>query len=133
MPNALTYALIGIGLGLLVWWPGVERTSLLVGVLGVAALVLALYSQGLLGGGDAKLLVGLALLQGYPMIIYTIFYSFLIGGVVAAVVLAYRGRLLPFMRDLMRAREIKPVEGPALPFAAFVWAGNIATVLSTQF
>jgi len=133
VPNALTYGLGGIGAILLVWSPVPDRSAVLVGVVGVTALVLALYYQGLLGGGDAKLLVGLSLLQGYPMIVETIFYSFLIGGVVAAVVLAYRGRLFPFIGKLFRLRPITPdVEGPPLPFAAFVWAGNIASVLATR-
>jgi Flp pilus assembly protein protease CpaA len=133
IPNALTYGLSIAGGILLIWTPALERTAVLVGVLAVAALVLALYSQGLMGGGDAKLLVGLAFLQSYPMIVYTIFYSFLIGGVVAAVVLAYRGRLFGFFGEMIRLKEIKPgSEGPPLPFAAFVLAGTIASVVSTR-
>jgi Flp pilus assembly protein protease CpaA len=123
VPNRLTYALAAAGVACLVGRAGGEMTDTAVTVgLAVAAAV-PLYARGLLGGGDAKLLIALAALDGPALFWPAAFYSFAFGGAAAACLLIHERRV----RHAFSADPgIKP-----LPFAAFVCAGQSVAMAAT--
>lgn len=85
-------------------WP-----LLLWGALLGAAIGTAAFTLGAMGGGDVKLLTGLGLACGAPLLASTLFYTALAGGALA-VVAATLGR-----------REIPYVPAIGAGFAAAVW------------
>jgi Flp pilus assembly protein protease CpaA len=105
VPNRVTYSLWAAAALLLPTRAGGEWSDAAVAVILTAAAVVPLYARGLMGGGDAKLLVGLAALDGSTLFWSAAFCSFALGGVAAACMLA--------------ARRSQP-----LPFAVFVCAGQ---------
>ena len=55
--------------------------------------MIVLVLAGGTGGGDAKLLAAIGAIDGYPLIIDVLFYSFLVGGAMALTVAIWQGRL----------------------------------------
>ncbi len=98
IPNWLTMGGVIAGLVIRAWMgPGV----VLSGVLGVAlALLLALpfFVAGVLGGGDAKLLMAVGAFMGPGDLASASLVIAVIGGLVAVVEAARRGVLLPTLR-----------------------------------
>ena len=74
-------------------------------------LIIVILSKGGMGGGDVKLIGALGFILGIPKIILNIFLSFLIGGVVSVLLLAF---------------NIKGRKDP-IPFGPFIVLGFIIT------
>jgi prepilin peptidase CpaA len=72
--------------------------SSLQGFLIAALLMGTLTVLGGMGGGDAKLIAAIGAMKGYPFIVDVLFYSFLVGGVIALSVAVWQGRFLGTMR-----------------------------------
>ena len=56
-------------------------------------VLLVLYLMGGMGGGDVKLMGAVGALGGYPFVLWALFYTALTGGLMAALVLIWRGSL----------------------------------------
>jgi len=112
------------------FWPGIEVISVLPGgvlgraisslaggVLGLAmmALPFVIYRRGM-GMGDIKLGALVGLMTGYPLVLVAILPSWIIGGLVAAILLALK---------------IKKRKDP-IPFATFLAASAMVTLLWGQ-
>ena len=70
-----------------------ELTNSLLGFfIGVGIFSVA-YFVGGVGGGDVKLIAAIGALGGYVFVIWAIFYSALIGGLMALLVLIWKGKL----------------------------------------
>jgi len=91
--------------------------SLAGGVLGFVAYVLPLVlSRGGMGWGDVKLGALVGLMTGYPLVIVAVLLSWITGGLVAAILLAFR---------------IKKRKDP-IPFAPFLATSAMVTLLWGQ-
>jgi prepilin peptidase CpaA len=89
IPNLIPYAFILIGLVLVLTMGDAAQVQghLFGMVLGFAAFYL-LYLAGVVGGADVKLICAIGLLKGLVFLWSVLFYTALIGGVVALVYLA---------------------------------------------
>ncbi|MFC1860551.1 prepilin peptidase [Chloroflexota bacterium] len=109
------------------FWPGFEGinalpgealgravSSLLGGIigLGIMALPFIIYRSGM-GMGDVKLGILVGLMSGYPLVFLTLLMSFIIGGLVAAILLTFK---------------IKKRRDP-IPFAPFLVTSAMITLL----
>jgi leader peptidase (prepilin peptidase)/N-methyltransferase len=89
--NRLTYPAIALAL-VAAFLPGRPTLSLLLGG-GIGAgvlLLLALASPRAMGYGDVKLALFVGLILGYPLILVSLFVSFVVGGLLSALLLAAR-------------------------------------------
>ena len=114
IPNRLTYFLLASVLAAVVTAPGSDTEAMTSATLLTMMAVGPLYARGLMGGGDAKLLVALAALDGPLIFTRMVFCSFVLGGTVAVVAVARR-----------RSR--------ALPFGVFALAGQLAAMTFIQW
>ncbi len=135
IPNALTYPAIVAGpLLALLPWAGPEVMSSLTG-LAVAFLPgLALWTLGVLGGGDVKLLTAVGGLLGYPLILDALFYSLVAGAGMGLTLILWRGEGLAFGQRLwltLMAMVVPKAPWPAwntelrIPFAVAIALGTV--------
>jgi leader peptidase (prepilin peptidase)/N-methyltransferase len=92
IPNILVYPAIGIGLVMI---PLLHLSTpwmmLAGGILGFGVLFLiAVIAPGAMGMGDVKLVLFLGIILGFPEIVLTLFLAFVIGGLVAGILLALK-------------------------------------------
>ncbi len=141
IPNVLVATLFAAGLivnAFAGWQPAAADLALTL-ILLVAGTVA--FSQGVLGGGDVKLLAVSAGVLGYPTAIPLLLYTFLSGGVLAFGYALMRGRLtvtlanvrmmaLPMFAGLAPAR-IR--EGASIPYALAVFSGALLVFATTAF
>lgn len=91
IPNVITMAGVVAGLAAGYLPGGATLGSSLLGLaIGFGAL-LAFYVFGGMGGGDVKLMGAVGAMVGFPLIVPVLFYSAIIGGLMAIAVLASRG------------------------------------------
>ena len=102
--NKVTYPAMLLALAFSFFWPGLEgigwlpgealgkvASSLAGGALGFVAYVLPLVlSRGGMGWGDVKLGALVGLMTGYPLVIVAVLLSWITGGLVATILLAFR-------------------------------------------
>ena len=90
VPNLVSYPAIAISLLAIPFLPSHRPLDwLLGGALGFGLLLLiALLAPGGMGMGDVKLTAFIGLVVGYPEIILALFLSFVLGGLIAGVLLA---------------------------------------------
>jgi prepilin peptidase CpaA len=96
VPNWLTAPALFVGLGLRCL--SQDTSDLVSGLAGAGfALVIGLFLYALqyLGGGDIKLQMAMGALVGWPVVISGIVYGWLLGGMMALAVVAWRGDLRP--------------------------------------
>ncbi len=112
LPNLLVYPAIGVGLAMIpvlhLDKPWLAVVGGLVGF-GVLFLIVVL-APGAMGMGDAKLVVFLGVVVGFPEIVLTLFLAFIAGGLVAGILLA--------LKKIGRKDAI--AFGPFLALAGFV-------------
>lgn len=136
--NKATYPAMLLGFAWNAWMPNAPGLkSSLEGFLLAAVLMGGLTLLGGMGGGDAKLLAAIGALKGYPFILDVLFYSFLVGGVIALTVAIWQGRLLGTLRRVwymlfgVVVFRVKPVEGPEeaqsykIPFGVAICLGTL--------
>lgn len=102
---------------------------------GVGAAVLAvgfaLFSFGLLGGGDGKLLAAGALWMGYDQVGMYLAYVTFFGGALSVAILAYR-KLVPAMPGVLPEwAEKLHVDGTGIPYGLAIAAGALAIYSQT--
>jgi Flp pilus assembly protein protease CpaA len=120
VPNRLTYALWAAGGACLAARPAAAAADGIVTIALAAAIVVPLYARGLMGGGDAKLIIALAALDGPPLFWHAVFYSFAIGGGTALWLLLRQRRL---HQAFTASAGLRP-----LPFAVFACVGQSAAM-----
>jgi len=126
LPNALTYpttavvALLLLGAGLVSGdWDAVARSALGALALGVAYLLLHVINPGGLGFGDVKLAVLLGMVTawfGWPVLWATALLPFLLGGLVAVVLLVTR----------------RATRKTAIAFGPFMLAGAVVALTAAR-
>ena len=128
--DKVIYPGMALALAFSFFWPGLEGisalpgealgravSSLAGGAIGLAAMALPfiLYRRGM-GMGDVKLGALVGLMTGFPLVFVAILLSWIVGGVVAAILLAFR---------------IKKRSDP-IPFAPFLATSAMITLLWGQ-
>jgi len=113
--NRIVFPAIAIALLAAALLPGYEIVPAAIGgAVGFGMLMpLAYFFPGAMGMGDVKLAALIGLLVGFPQVFVAVLAGFVIGGIVAGILLATK-----------RKRRKDP-----LPLAPFLTAGLIATVL----
>lgn len=143
IPNRLTYPSWVLGFALAAWLSGLAG-------LGNAALgfaagfipMLAMFLGGTIGGGDVKLMGGVGALLGFPEALNALITSILVGGVFAALILLWQGRLWGILHYALSTAWSKvnpfhvPVDKPAqvkdaFPFGIAIALGTYLTVLTS--
>lgn len=139
IPNALCLAVACLGLMRLVLAddPGAAGYTLAAAAASFVATFL-LFWRGAIGGGDAKLIPGVALLVGYQELAAFLFFMSLLGGVLALAVLA-RGKLRSMLRlggrpaqTPLPAQTAAPRaarQGLTVPYGAAVAAAGAITLI----
>ena len=97
------------------------------------ALLFIIFLAGGIGAGDVKLLGAIGALKGTVFVLWTMFYTGLIGGVMAFALLIWKGRLLStfknlftFLRHPVKARaNQKPEERIYLPYGVAISLGSV--------
>ncbi|MDE2571783.1 MAG: prepilin peptidase [bacterium] len=117
-------------------------------VLVAAALLLGalVHGSGLLGGGDVKLLIGVAILVGFPDCLWLLLYTALAGGALAVATALAQGRLrvvclraagvltaLLTRTAVPRRSSGATPAGERLPYAVAVALGFVTLVLSETY
>lgn len=134
VPHWITLPAIAFGLTLA--WAGHDGAGLLSSVYGLliaCAVFGTAYLAGGVGGGDLKLVAAVGALKGAPFIVDAIFWSGLVGMIMAVSVLAWRGRLgFGLRRAATAAFSIRgPVELPADDPAAYRLPYGVAIAFGT--
>ncbi len=128
--DKVTYPAMALALAFSFFWPGLEgigwlpgealgrvASSLAGGAIGLAAMALPfiIYRRGM-GMGDVKLGTLVGLMTGYPIVIVAILMSWIMGGIVASILLALK---------------IKKLKDP-IPSATFLATSAMVTLLWGQ-
>lgn len=110
--NSVTYPAIGIGIIVAASTQG--DPTLLNSVLGLVLGFLPLFLVfviGGMGGGDVKLMAAIGAVKGYPFIVYAMFYSGLVGGLLAIVIMIWRGTFLRSIGNILRTMLTAVIPG----------------------
>jgi prepilin peptidase CpaA len=124
IPNWLTGGALALGVLLNVWQAG--PMGILVALGGAAlgfAILLPFYLMHTIGAGDVKLLAGLGALVGPQVLISVAVYGAVVGGVIAAVMLANRGRLMLALNELLVQRTLPSRSGMTAPYGVAIASG----------
>jgi len=108
-------------------------------LLGFALFLVSAFFGRILGGGDIKLLMAIGALQGPVFLIWALFYTAIIGAVLAIALGLYRGVLAKSLRSLvascyLRLAQRVPMElneatgGPRLPYAIAISLGSLVAL-----
>ena len=97
------------------------------------ALLFIIFLAGGIGAGDVKLLGAIGALKGTVFVLWTMFYTGLIGGVMAFALLIWKGRLLAtfknlftFLRHPVKTHEKqKQEERVYLPYGVAISLGSV--------
>jgi len=116
------------------------RSALVSGAMVIAfvAIGVGIHSAGLLGGGDVKLLAGVAALCGLPSCVDFVLYTSIAGGLLALLFALYRRELKPVLTGLHRRigaslvtgrlqTEIAGASGARMPYALAIGSGFALT------
>jgi prepilin peptidase CpaA len=110
--NWVTYPAIGVGIilaGLSAGEPTLPN-AVLGSVVGFLPLFIVFIIGGL-GGGDVKLMAAIGALKGYPFIMYALFYSGLVGGLMAIITMIWRGVFFKSAGNILRTMVTSVVPG----------------------
>lgn len=131
IPNWLTVSSLTLGVFVNVWQTGFGGavTGLSGAALGLAIL-LPLYFLRAMGAGDVKLLAALGAIVGPLELVSIAVYSALVGGVVAAVMLAARGRLSLALDEMFVQHALPSRSGMTAPYAVAIASGVYLAVLA---
>ncbi|NNL41846.1 MAG: prepilin peptidase [Desulfobacterales bacterium] len=103
------------------------------GLLTGLALLFIIFLAGGIGAGDVKLLGAIGALKGAVFVLWTMFYTGLIGGLMAFALLIWKGKLLStfknlftFLRHPLKAQgNQKPEERMYLPYGVAISLGSM--------
>jgi len=102
------------------------------------ALLFIIFLAGGIGAGDVKLLGAIGALKGTVFVLWTMFYTGLIGGIMAFALLIWKGKLLAtfknlfaFLRHPVKAHgNQKPEERIYLPYGVAISLGSICALFT---
>lgn len=106
--NVVTYPAIGLGLALgfgiggVGTWHGHSLLSHLTGFLLGFVLLFVVYWSRAVGGGEVKLAAAIGAVYGFPFIVTALFWSSLVGAIMAIWALLWRGQLGEGLRRSVR-------------------------------
>lgn len=130
IPNGLTAALAGAGLGLAAFGTGgVSLWGAAAGLVVGLALMTPGYLLGATGGGDVKLMAAVGTVVGPSTVIWAFLFTGVAGGVLALIVAGQRGRLAATVAGtgrLMTATAGSAPLGVATPARKFAYGPAIA-------
>ena len=130
IPNWLTLGLLLSGIALNIWQAGLQGGALaLAGATLGLALLLPLYAVRAIGAGDVKLLAGLGALLGPHVLVSVAVYGALAGGLMSAIVLARRGRLLIVLHEVLIEHRAPTRGGGTAPYALAIAFGMYSTLV----
>ena len=104
----VTYPAVGAGLTLNFLIGGISgpgNFNLIAGALGFLLGLAGLgvfYVSGAMGGGDVKLAAAIGAFIGYRYLLWALFYSALVGGIMAIGLVIWKGRFLESLRGSLR-------------------------------
>jgi prepilin peptidase CpaA len=141
IPNLLTYPAILGGLALALAGGGAAALgNHLLGLLLAAFPLYLMFLGGSLGGGDVKLMAAVGAITGFPVAVNALIASILVGGLCAALILIWQGRLLGLARYswatvwhrvglAQEPPEPLPRHKDAFPFAVAIAIGSCLVAL----
>lgn len=130
IPNWLTLGTAILGLGLNVALGGLPAGLAALGGLALGlALLLPFYVLRAVGAGDVKLLAALGALLGPQALISVALYGAVVGGLMSAVILLGRGRLMLALNELVVQRSLPSRSGATAPYAVAIASGVYLTLL----
>ena len=110
--------------------------SSLYGLLAGGGVLLPFCLAGVLGGGDFKLMAAVGAVVGWPFILPVMYFTALTGGIIAVIILLWKGRLLSeSIRFFRRLIGIRDQEKRAfhrhltLPYGLAIAGGTILALL----
>jgi prepilin peptidase CpaA len=130
VPNWLTGGSVLLGLLLHGRSSGLDGLAMAIfgTCLGLSVLF-PFYLLRVMGAGDVKLLAGLGALVGPRMLVSIVIFSALAGGVIAAIMLARRGRLLLTLRSMFLRQSPTGLSGVTAPYAVAIAAGTYLSLV----
>jgi len=141
--NRLTYPALALAAVGSLAGIGPRPLSAAAGMLVGGGLLYLMFALGWMGGGDVKLMAAVGAITGYPLVLHALFYSIFLGGVLAALILIWRGELVGVLSDIAGLLEaglgvggtrsrVKP-RGGALPFGVAIAGGTLLAVALARF
>jgi prepilin peptidase CpaA len=142
IPNLLTYPAMLIGLGLASVSAGLSGLlNHTLGLLAAGVPMFVLFAGGSLGGGDVKLMAAVGALLGLPMALNALLASIMVGGLCAALILIWQGRLLGMAthswrslchRSGLRAEPPAPLprHRDSFPFGVAIAIGTLSVTIT---
>jgi prepilin peptidase CpaA len=130
IPNWLTGGSVLLGLLLQARSSGLDGlTMAFFGTCLGLSVLFPFYMLRVMGAGDVKLLAGLGALVGPRMLVSIVIFSALAGGVIAAIMLARRGRLLLTLRSMVLRQSPPSLSGATAPYAMAIAAGTYLSLV----
>lgn len=140
IPNYLTYPGLIAGLGLAVAAGGWGMLgNHVVGTLAAGVPLFLMFLGGSLGGGDVKLMAAVGAITGFPVAVNALLASIMVGGLCAALILIWQGRLWGLVSYSWKtvwhragiasqAPEPPPAHRDSFPFGIAIAIGSFLTV-----
>jgi len=141
IPNYLTYPALVLGLCLaaLSWgWTGLGNH--LIGTFAAGIPLFLIFLSGSLGGGDVKLMAAVGAIVGFPNALNALLASIMVGGLCAALILIWQGRLWGLVQYawstlgyragiLSQAPQPPPTHRDSFPFGVAIAIGSCLIVV----
>ena len=96
--NWLTYPAVVVGIALSLFAAPPSFGDSLAGAGGALLVFAVLRKLGRMGAGDVKLMAAVGALKGLPFVLYASYYSIVVAGLSAIMLLALNRRLVPTLR-----------------------------------
>jgi prepilin peptidase CpaA len=130
IPNWLTGGLALSGLVFNVWRGGLTGIGLaLAGAALGLAMLLPFYAIKAIGAGDVKLLAALGAILGPQELVSVAIYAALAGGLISAIMLAFSGRLLSVLREMLIEHRPPTRGGATAPYGVAIASGMYLTLV----
>lgn len=130
IPNWISGLALICGIVLHVWQSGASGLlfALAGAALGLAVLV-PFYAIKAVGAGDVKLLAGVGAIVGVQLLVSVAIYAAIVGGVMSAVILARRKRLMIFFHEVAVLKQVPTRSGATAPYAVAIASGVYLSML----
>ncbi|PIE64839.1 MAG: hypothetical protein CSA26_06545 [Desulfobacterales bacterium] len=134
--NLQTYPVMAAGVLLHFWYAGYQGVlSCCLGLFTGFVLLLPFFFAGGVGAGDLKYLAAIGALKGWQFVLWAMFYTGLVGGVMAFSLIIWHGRFLETMKNVWKiirspGKMDKKVEDPLyLPYGVAIAIGSFLAMV----